>query len=384
MEDSTRSDHKFDLEHFSLFLSANLVGGRMQMEKRMAASIASLPPPSAAASLPQSVSLPVYWRSPVLHHVDPSSFWQDTTCSGSGNSPLDAKTDATTSCQEKKKLDLLFLDATVVFRTSTGLQQNNESEPLSTASLSFGAFLRRPKSSNHDDTKLDDEFFYVQGAAVTTSFLTDHVDQYGYVLPDTHARFIAKSTFSALSKVAQGTMVDDDRTLHKIQIPLFYQDDDGDLRKEPCYLEISNRNGPIHPLPQHVASTMILGGPDHNMKDEDENKDESFNKNTLGKEDAKQLLVAYAEWKQKSSTWLRKCDKAAKSRSADSSPSTETEKPKAAIPNKQKVANGNNNNNNNNNNNAKKKSRPAYHGVMRIGGGKKKKPKTATFASGPN
>jgi hypothetical protein len=423
MDDATAtssSNHtKFDLEHFSLFLSANLVGGRMEMEKRLAASIASLPPPPSA-KVPQSVSFPVYGRSPVLHHVDAaSSFWQD-----SNHSPHDAKTDSTTTTTttttiEKAELYLLFLDATVVFRT--GLQENKhhdnkeedqisseEKKPQSTASLSFGAFLRRRRNDDDNDTTQQDDFFYLQGAEVTTSFLSDHVDQCGYVLLDTPARFIAKSTFrAAFRRLEPGTMVEEDvssdeaslgskQLLHKIKIPLVYQDDDDDddSHRKPCYLEITNRNGPVHPLTQHVAATMLLGGIPNNYQGTEgilNNRDDSRKAegvssscsdiNTVSKEDTKQLLVQYEEWKKNTGTWLLQCQQEAarSAHDAGSSPSKQATQQlakltKAAVsPKKQKATN-----NNSDNHVKKTKNRPMY-GVQRIGGGKKKKRKIVDF-----
>ncbi|CAB9527439.1 expressed unknown protein [Seminavis robusta] len=416
MSDDSNADNKsmFNLERFSLFLASNLAGGSKQLEDCLDLSISNLPPPAETATNTNAstVSFPVYWRSPLLHPGNSSCFFQESKID-------DSVPDL--SSRDQQEMDLIYLDVTVLFRTqfsSDGNDANDddnhngkENALNSSISVVFGAFLRQTKNSDNDSN--DSAFYhYIQGPAVKTESLDDHVSEHGISLEDTAPLPIANPMWRALKRLSSGTLAkitkqSESGMLHEIRVPLFYEDDDNEVLTGPSYLTISNRSGPSSPLSSPVASTMICSILSHDQSKQVDKKNKKPNDGEqskiekepmLSKKNVNKLLSKYGEWKDKTATWLQDVNAArqqhkrasmendneannkkdaspAKGAASQQSPSSKPPKP-SPKESKQKPSDGNDK--------SKKKRPNARYGVQRIGGrggNKKKKQKTASFAA---
>ena len=299
-----KMDELFDLEHFSLFLAANLMGGRETMEEHLGKSLPSLSP-SEASSLSSLCLPPMYWRSPLLvDSIDPATL-----------APATHPPNALSSVDLNLNLEVVFVDVTFSFRaqlpssSTTNTDTSDDKNPSSSISVAFGAFLRLRHTESDDDF-----FFYVKGSPATRNYLRDHMDQHDTVLEETKSFVIAKHMALALHQLQQNLAIKVKNTdeasspahgkanngigIRQVDIPLLY--DDG---SETSMLAITNSSGAsVGPLDRNVASTWLCGmlsGRSVETPDANETSDPSRKWKPLGTEDSQQLWGVFEDWKRR-------------------------------------------------------------------------------------
>ena len=313
----------FDLEDFSLFLAANLLGGKAALE-------AQLQKHSTSQQQCGGGCLPLYWRSPLL--MDPNSIgastWMPAAPTSSSKIQSTQGGDSSiipprTENNNDMELDVVFVDVTFSFLPLLP-DNDNDNDNDNHSTVAFGAFLRRRNITT--TTINNDTYFYIKGPAVTQRFLHDHMDQHNTVLEETKSFVISKHMAQALRQIPPNTSVktanatilqqDPQHTsdssshqhetnmtmgLRQVDIPLLY--DDG---AETSLLSIVNSSGIFaSPLDKNVASTWLCGLLSQNManNDGDDPQQDNGSKAPSWKpvgttEDAKQLRRTFEEWKQ--------------------------------------------------------------------------------------
>jgi hypothetical protein len=318
--DNHNSNSTFILEDFAVCLAANLLGAT-KIEQRLASS----------------ANFPLVWRSPPLTPLDPS--WLEFESSSAAASRTAAAA-ATTSDDSQESsndtFDLVFVD--ISFSFVTRLPPSHQEETCSNddtndaasekdykrISMAFGAMVRQQnRDSGSSKNNSDDNFFYIQGPAVSREFLEHHMDQHGTLIEGTKARVIAKLMALALLDTLQldkqkfGTiqvaMANNGQEVEKVDITLQYSDgndnDDDDDDELASTLTIANAGGrPAVKSPPETAKMLLRSIlADQNPENE---KTTTKPKKFLGSKECNELLEKVQVWKAQAMEWMLERERA--------------------------------------------------------------------------